>query len=107
MPLTDCQQSFNSFCVLALLFALAGGLLAQSLPEGKVADVASKDQARLTRLATQFEELRTLLKIPGLSAAVVRDQKVLWAKGFGFANPDQRSPATPDTPYVIASLTKT
>jgi CubicO group peptidase (beta-lactamase class C family) len=48
-----------------------------------------------------------LLGIPGLSAAIVKDQKPVWAKGFGFADVARRVPATPQTLYYIASLTKT
>lgn len=44
--------------------------------------------------------------IPGLSLAVLRRQQVLFAQGFGYANIEKKIPATPDTPYNIASLTK-
>jgi CubicO group peptidase (beta-lactamase class C family) len=62
---------------------------------------------RLGRLEKQLDELRGLLKIPGMSAVVVKDQKVLWAKGFGFADVEKHIPATPETLYHVASLTKT
>ena len=39
-----------------------------------------------------------------MSAVIAKDQKVLWAKGFGYADVENR--ATPDTLYHIASLTK-
>jgi CubicO group peptidase (beta-lactamase class C family) len=68
---------------------------------------ATSSQERLERFEKQADELRTLLKIPGMSAVIVKDQKVLWAKGFGFADVENRIPATPDTIYSIASLTKT
>ena len=42
-----------------------------------------------------------------MSAVIVKDQKVLWTKGFGYADFESRVPATPDTLYSIASLTKT
>jgi CubicO group peptidase (beta-lactamase class C family) len=42
-----------------------------------------------------------------MSAVIVKDQNVLWARGFGFADLEKRIPATPDTVYYIASLTKT
>ena len=63
-------------------------------------------QARLDRLEAEFQELRGALKIPGLSIAVVKDQRLLWAKGLGFADLEQRLPSTDNTPYRIASLTK-
>ncbi len=65
------------------------------------------DLKRLRRLEAQFEQLRSLLRIPGLSAAIVKDQKLLWTKGFGYADIEKRVPAAPNTLYYIASLTKT
>ncbi len=58
-------------------------------------------------LENSLEALRQDLKIPALSVAVVKDQKVLWAKGFGYADPEAKIPATEHTPYHLASLTKT
>jgi CubicO group peptidase (beta-lactamase class C family) len=47
------------------------------------------------------------LAIPGMSVAIVKDQELIWAQGFGYADVEARRPATADTPYEIASLTKT
>ena len=63
--------------------------------------------ARRDRLAAELEDLRAALKIPGLSAAVVKDGQVVWAAGLGFADLEARAPATEHTTYRIASLTKT
>ncbi|HZB46975.1 MAG TPA: serine hydrolase [Pyrinomonadaceae bacterium] len=65
------------------------------------------DAERLARLEKQLETLRQELRIPALSAAVVKDQRVLWAKGFGFADVENKVAATEHTPYHLASLTKT
>ncbi|MFN2189930.1 MAG: serine hydrolase domain-containing protein [Candidatus Promineifilaceae bacterium] len=64
------------------------------------------DPERLAALEDDLEELREILLIPGLSAAVVKDQELVWAKGFGFADLANKIPATPDTPYHLASVTK-
>jgi CubicO group peptidase (beta-lactamase class C family) len=69
--------------------------------------VSPSDAARLARLETLLENLRQDLKIPALSAAVVKDRKVVWAKGFGFADVENKIPATEHTSYHLASLTKT
>ncbi|MCA1621623.1 MAG: serine hydrolase [Acidobacteria bacterium] len=58
-------------------------------------------------METSLESLRQELKIPAYSAAVVKGQKVLWAKGFGYADVENKIPATEHTPYHLASLTKT
>jgi len=62
---------------------------------------------RLTQLEKRIESLRQELRIPAVSAAVVKAQKVLWAKGFGYADVANKIAATEHTPYHLASLTKT
>ncbi|MGB6033007.1 MAG: serine hydrolase domain-containing protein, partial [Bacteroidota bacterium] len=52
------------------------------------------------------ERIRTDLKIPGLSAAITKDRKIVWAKGFGYSNKEGAIQATPQTVYHLASLTK-
>ena len=67
---------------------------------------AAADVDPLAQFEADVEKLREELKIPGLSVAIVKDQEVVWAKGFGFADLENQIPATEDTPYEIASLTK-
>ena len=43
---------------------------------------------------------------PGLSVGIVHDQSLIWSRGFGCADLEQRQPATPTTIYRIASITK-
>ena len=62
---------------------------------------------RIARLETLLESLRQELKIPAYSAAIVQNQKVIWAKGFGYADVENKIPATEHTAYHLASLTKT
>jgi CubicO group peptidase (beta-lactamase class C family) len=44
--------------------------------------------------------------LPGLSVAVVRDGRLIWAEGFGYANVETHAPATAQTVYEIGSLGK-
>lgn len=72
-----------------------------------IADYATDaDKIRIGRLEVELEELRRRLQIPGLSAAIVKDRELLWARGFGCADIASGTPATPQTPYNLASLTK-
>jgi len=43
---------------------------------------------------------------PGFSLAVLKDAKVIKAKGYGLANVEWNVPATPETVYQLASVTK-
>ena len=44
--------------------------------------------------------------VVGLSIAVVDDQKILWAEGFGYANRARRNPARADTLYAAGGLSQ-
>jgi CubicO group peptidase (beta-lactamase class C family) len=44
--------------------------------------------------------------IPGLSLAVVKDGKIVKARGYGLANVETNTPATPETVYKIGSVSK-
>jgi CubicO group peptidase (beta-lactamase class C family) len=45
--------------------------------------------------------------IPGMSIAVVRDGKVILAKGYGISNLELSTPVTENTAFAIYSITKT
>ena len=60
-----------------------------------------------------FEKIESLIAdlmlkdhVPALSLAVVKEGKVVYAKGFGARNLKDNLPATPDTLYGIGSCTK-
>ena len=44
--------------------------------------------------------------LPGMSVAIVKDQELIWSKGYGFADVKKKIPATPQTVYGISSITK-
>ena len=94
---------------VVLTIAIAGqALFVQSTGARSIARQAQRsDTERIARLETLLENLRQELKIPAYSAAIVKDQKVLWARGFGYADVENKIPATEHTPYHLASLTKT
>ena len=91
----------RGFAGLLLAGACAASLRAQSVvpPRPDYDSVA----ARLARFITaQMAEKR----LPALSIALVDDQQIVWARGFGVANPDDGTPATAETPYRVASVSK-
>jgi len=44
--------------------------------------------------------------VPSISVGVARGGKILWEEGFGWADCQQRAPATEHTSYAIASVSK-
>ncbi len=45
-------------------------------------------------------------KHPGSSVSIIRDREIVWSKGFGYANVEEKIPATAETVYRCASITK-
>jgi CubicO group peptidase (beta-lactamase class C family) len=64
-------------------------------------------KAALDVLSAWIENQRAYSGLPGASLAVVHDQELVCAAGFGWADMERRAPATADTLYRIASITKT
>lgn len=59
------------------------------------------------RFERRVELIRQSLDIPGMSVAVLHQQSVILARGFGVVDLANGTKATETTPYPIASLTKT
>ncbi len=104
-------MKFKASVLVALI--MIGTALAQTLFGGTTRAHATdqmeqpSESTRITRFETRLEGLREELRIPAYSAAIVKDQKVIWAKGFGYADVENKIPATQHTAYHLASLTKT
>jgi CubicO group peptidase (beta-lactamase class C family) len=63
--------------------------------------------------ADEFGPLRDKIRValvehsvPSLAVAVARDGRILWEQGFGWANREERTPATEHTLYSLASISK-
>ncbi len=86
---------------VALLLTLSPSLSAQP-PAAQPGTQAFDLPAFVQRL----DSLRQANNIPGLSVAALKHQEVVLAAGLGYADLDNRIPATAETPYNIASVTK-
>ena len=61
---------------------------------------------RAEKVDSYIREKMSARHIPGLSLAVVRNGKIIYAKGYGMANLELSVPASPETNYPIYSVTK-
>lgn len=95
-----------NFIVFIVLF-VSNGLTLTAQNTKPSAPMPNNEAARLTRFEQELEQLRSVLKIPGISAGVVKDGQLIWSKGFGYSDYENKIAATASTPYEIASLTKT
>jgi CubicO group peptidase (beta-lactamase class C family) len=90
---------FGSFFIIScLLFACAAPKkTVQKQPE--ILDPIQQFEQKL-------ESMRKAYNIPGMSVAILKEQEVVFNRGFGYSDLENKIPATENTPYNIASLTK-
>ena len=68
---------------------------------------ATPDYAAVTgELSQQIQAAVAEAGITGLSVALVDDQELVWAEGFGYADKENGIAATPETVYMVASVSK-
>jgi CubicO group peptidase (beta-lactamase class C family) len=60
----------------------------------------------VAQIDAAVEAWRAKSHAPALSAAVVKDNQLIWSKGYGLADVEQKLPARSDTVYRLASVTK-
>jgi len=87
--------------------AIAAALAIALSPSAPHAAQSSDRDHRLTLFTRYLEPLRVQAAIPGLSAAIVSGRRIVWESGFGYADVERKVAASGDTPYPVASITKT
>lgn len=91
-------------CLRGPAFGLAVVLAAMApLPPTQ----AGAGETPFSGFGSRLDSLMHAHRIPGMAVSVTGDGRLLWARGFGVADVDERVPITPDTPFWIASVTKT
>ncbi|CAM3818247.1 serine hydrolase domain-containing protein [Rheinheimera salexigens] len=91
---------------IKLLFILQFFLATASLA-AEMNDVqTSVESYDVSAFIQGIDALRKEANIPGLSIVVVKDHAVVLALGLGYADVENGIPATADTPYNIASVSK-
>lgn len=68
-------------------------------------EAAPPDQ-RLESFASELERLRVENHIPGMAIAIVKDDALVFTRGFGMADVEHEIPVTPETRFAIGSTTK-
>jgi len=64
------------------------------------------DKAILTKLDATFEKALKDFNVPGMAIAIVKDDQVIFNKGYGVKNAKTGEPVTPNSSFAIASNTK-
>lgn len=99
--------------LLLAFLALAPALSAQQPAAARrIVDRASdaaldaRYQAAVDSGRAAMNRVRSAEGIPGMSIAVLVDGRIVWSEGFGYADLENRIPATPLTRFRIGSVSK-
>ena len=91
---------------LPLLLFSAGTTFAQT---EKISEVEKNLTGRIIfegDAPMNLQERMAFYKIKGLSMAVIQNYKIIWAKGYGWADEDKKIPVTTQTLFQAASISK-
>ena len=97
--------------IIALALLLSESALAQSVAQPAVPPTVSitenPDVQAAERLFSAWLEGQMAYRgLPGVAVGVVQDQRLVWSKGFGFADVESKRPMTEQTRFRIASNSK-
>ena len=100
---THCFQSRRIiFYSMAICMGVASASPAAMAQEKTTLNLAT----RLGNLEKRIEKERIKENIPGVAIAVVKDDKVIFSKGFGLSEIESNRRVTPETLFAIGSTTK-
>jgi len=95
--MTTLRHFFLAAILAAISFA-ASDARADAAPAKPALDTAAIDQTMARLMAEQ--------NIPGLALAIVHKGELRYSKGYGKANVEKETAVTPDTVFMIASVSK-
>jgi len=92
------------FLIFLLLFTVAN---ANRLPYAQEKTPGRADYSEALRLIDAWlDAQRDYERLPGISAAIVENQEVIFARGYGLADLEKKVKTTPSTIYSICSISK-
>jgi CubicO group peptidase (beta-lactamase class C family) len=93
-----------AFCLLAMLCLLPSEHSPRraAAPAPREANLAEA----LSRFTAWVEARRASHGLPGVTVGIIRDQRLVWARGFGLADAQRGVPATGQTLYRLSSISK-
>jgi CubicO group peptidase (beta-lactamase class C family) len=90
------KRNLRRTCVVCLLLIAAISVRAQQ----------AAPPAKLDGIDALADQAMKEWKVPGVALAVVQDGKVIYAKGYGYRDLDQKLPVTTSTLFPIGSISK-
>lgn len=99
------MKNLYSRYVIAALLALS--FFAAGIPVQAIAKSTDEDlQKALSVIEERAEARRKELGIPGMALAIIKDGKIVYLKGLGYKDFENKLPVTENTQFAIGSSTK-
>ncbi|MFN6962137.1 MAG: serine hydrolase [Pyrinomonadaceae bacterium] len=104
----ESPRALALFLIIAVLFVTAfpSSAAAQQAAGAAAAANGSPYAAALQKIEAKLDARRKELGIPGVAMAIVKDDEVIYLKGLGYKDLENRRAVTPDTQFAIGSATK-
>ena len=94
------MKSLIVMSICLILFWSGPGLFAETDQE----EIVYSEAIRVMDI--WLEAQRAYDHLPGISVTLVRGQEVIWSRGYGMADLDNKTKTTPTTIYRICSISK-
>jgi CubicO group peptidase (beta-lactamase class C family) len=93
-----------------VILSNSAGVVTSAVARLTVRDWPQPTEVSLTNLASLESNLKSVLRqhdVPGASLAIMKDGRLILARGYGYADPEHSDEAVqPDSIFAIASLSK-
>jgi serine beta-lactamase-like protein LACTB, mitochondrial len=96
------RNSATSVCLQFILWLLLV-VIFSSTALGQRKDLTPAQRAAVKKAVSAFIKDK---EVPGVGVAIVTDGALVWSKGFGFADLENRAPATSSTLFRLGSISK-
>jgi CubicO group peptidase (beta-lactamase class C family) len=96
-----------ALALFALVSIFTVSLPTNSMAQTEIKQMLSADlQKAIAAIEEKTEARRKELGIPGMSLAIVKDDQIIFMKGFGYKDFEKKIPVTADTQFAIGSSSK-
>lgn len=101
------MRFINSTFILSVLIFVFSTKEIGHAQTSTVSTIADSDlQLRISKIEAKLEKRREKLGIPGVALAIVKNGEIVYSKGLGYKNFEEKVPITADTQLAIGSATK-